>query len=294
VISDLQRRSLVELWRAPNVVQKRRILAAVAAEEPDFVAILGDLVFRGSWAGEWSDFDRETEPLRAAGVPVLPVLGNHDCWVSTRPAFALRSYFSRFPDLDGRRWYERRYGPLALLFCDSNSGQLAPAAWEEQLAFLEERLAAADADPRVRGTLVMLHHPPFTNSPKGWWEEVLHRSFLPRFTAARKTMAMLSGHIHHYERFRRGGRAYVVTGGVGPPVRGTPTRKRHADDLFGEPGKRYFHYLAGALDDGGVTFEMHALEPRGTGFTVRDRFTLPYPAQENERGARAPLRPSFP
>lgn len=278
VISDLQRRSLVEVWRAPNVAQKKRILAAVAGERPDFVAMLGDLVFRGSWVREWRDFDRETEPLREIGVPVLPIMGNHDCWVSARPALALRSYFSRFPDLGGRRWYEVRYGPLALLFLDSNAGQLGEKAWDAQMAFLDERLAAAAADADVRGVLVMIHHPPFTNSPEGALEKVLHRSVLPRFTASPKTMAMLSGHIHHYERFAKGGKTYVVTGGVGPPVRGTPTRKRHPDDLFEEPGRRYFHYLMGALEEGGVAFEMHALEPRGTGFTVRDRFVLPYPA----------------
>jgi hypothetical protein len=146
------------------------------------------------------------------------------------------------------------------------------------MAFLNERLAAADRDAGVRATLVMLHHPAFTNSPAGPWEKVLHDAVLPPFAAAKKTVAMLSGHIHHYERFVRGGRAYVVTGGVGPPVRSTPTRHRHPDDLFAEPGKRYFHYLIGSLEEKGLTFEMHALEPRGTAFTVRDRFTLAWPS----------------
>jgi hypothetical protein len=148
--------------------------------------------------------------------------------------------------------------------------------WSEEMRFLDERLAAADADGRVRGTLVMLHHPPFTNSPAGPLEKVLHADVLPRFTNATKTIGMLSGHVHHYERFRKGGRAYVVTGGVGPPMRGAAPRRRHPDDLFGEPGRRYFHYLVGTLEEKGVSFEMHALEPRGAAFRVRDRFVLPW------------------
>lgn len=296
VVSDLQRRSLVEIWRAPNVQQKKRILAAVASERPDFVAMLGDLVFRGSWKSEWADFDRETEPLRAAGIPCFPIMGNHDCWVTARPGLAMSSFFGRFPDLEKRRWYEVRYGPLSFLLLDSNASQMGAAAWAAQMAFLEERLAAADADPEIRGSLVGIHHPPFTNSPAGPWEKMLHRTVLPRFTAARKSLAMLSGHIHHYERFLRDGRAYVVTGGVGPPVRATPRRNRHPDDLFGEPGRRYFHYLMASLEEGGLVFEMHALEPRGTAFTVRDRFRLDYPdaaaREERARGAAA-QPPSF-
>ncbi|HKC25512.1 MAG TPA: metallophosphoesterase [Thermoanaerobaculia bacterium] len=274
VVSDMQRTSGVEIWRESNAGERKLIVARIAEERPDFVAILGDLVFHGSSPVDWAEFDELTEPLRAAGLPVLPVLGNHDYWLVRRGA--LDNFFSRFPHLDRRHFYEVRYGPLTLLFLDSNERFLDPAIWREQRAWYEAALGRLDGDPGVAGVLVLLHHPPYTNSTITRDELHVQRDFVPPFAAATKTLAMIAGHVHSYERFVRGGKTYLVTGGGGGPRAPLHSehRRRHIDDLFLGPLVRSFHFLLVTPGESEVVFEMVAVGKHGSTFVTEDRFAL--------------------
>ena len=80
-VGDLQRTSLAEVWRESNDIERDRIVRSIAEEAPDFVALLGDLVFRGSSAAEWARFDALAAPLREGRIPVVPIFGNHEYWV---------------------------------------------------------------------------------------------------------------------------------------------------------------------------------------------------------------------
>jgi len=278
-VGDLQRTSRAEVWRESNDRERERLLRAIAAEAPDFVALLGDLVFRGSSAAEWSRFDSLAAPLREARIPVLPVLGNHEYWLSRGPALA--NYFARFPHLKPHRWHATRYGPLAIVALDSNLQFLPPAVWKEQRLWFEAELAREDADPSVRGVLLLVHHPPYTNSTVTSDELHVQRAFVPAFEGARKTMAMLSGHVHSYERFLRRGKAYIVTGGGGGPrVRlAAERRRRHPDDLFGGPAVRDFHYLLGEITDADLDIEVKGMPKGGKRFATLERFSLPWLAE---------------
>ncbi len=132
------------------------------------------------------------------------------------------------------------------LFLDSNEAQLGAKLWAEQAAWLVERLAAFDADPAIAGVVVFVHHPPFTNSTVTGDELHVRQAFVPPFAAARKTLAMVAGHVHSYEHFVRGAKTFLVAGGGGGPrvrlARGAA--RRHADDLFDGPELRHFHFLA--------------------------------------------------
>lgn len=276
-VGDLQRTSFAEVWRESNDLERQRVVGSVAGDAPDFVALLGDLVFRGSSAAEWSRFDALAAPLREARIPVVPILGNHEYWTARRPAMA--HFFARFPGLAGRHWHAARYGPLAILALDSNIRFLPPAAWEEQRAWLAAELARADEDPEIRGVIALVHHPPYTNSTVTKDEVHVQRDFVPPFEKSRKTIAMLSGHVHSYERFSRGGKTYVVAGGGGGPrVRlAAGARRRHADDLFEGPAVRHFHYLVGTVGVEGIGFEMKGIPKGGSEFEALDRFLLPWP-----------------
>jgi 3',5'-cyclic AMP phosphodiesterase CpdA len=118
VVSDLQRTSRAEIWRESNRDERQQVLEEIARERPDFLAVLGDLVFRGSSSAEWEELDRVCAPLREACLPVLPVLGNHEYWISRRGA--LDRFFARFPHLGKRHWYSIPYGPIGLVSLDSN------------------------------------------------------------------------------------------------------------------------------------------------------------------------------
>src|SRR4051812_35891019 len=282
VVGDLQPTSGLEVWRESNHAERKLIIREIARDSPDFVALLGDLVFCGSSGAAWSEFDRLCAPLRSEKVLTMPVLGNHEYWLSRRPALA--NFFSRFPHLEGRHWYAARYGPLGLVFLDSNVHWLSPPRWREQLAWYETRRAVSEAAPAVRGFLVLLHPPPFTNSRVT--SDTLHvqKEIVPLFQLAAKTLAMLSGHVHSYERFERGGKTFLVTGGGGGPRAplAEGRRRRHTDDAFGGPPVRLFHYLRMRLRSEGVEVEVRSLEKRGEHFATMERFTLRWAGRSAE------------
>ncbi len=215
VVGDLQPTSGLEVWRESNHAERRTIVRAIAREQPDFLALLGDLVFCGSSEAAWADFDRLCAPLRSEKIHAIPVLGNHEYWVKRR--LALANFFARFPDLRGRHWHAASYGPLGLIFLDSNYHWMSAALWQAQLSWYREALGRFDADPSTRGVLVFLHHPPFTNSRVTSDTMHVQRDLLGPFQQAEKTMAMISGHVHSYERFERSGKVFLVTGGGGGP-----------------------------------------------------------------------------
>ncbi len=278
VVGDLQPTSGLEVWRESNHAERRTIIRAIARETPDFLAMMGDLVFCGSSGAAWADFDRLCAPLKAAKIHTLPVLGNHEYWLKRRAA--LPNYFARFPHLRGRHWYTASYGPVGLIFLDSNFHWLSAALWHEQLAWYRSALARFDASPATRGVLVFLHHPPFTNSRVT--SDTLHvqRHLLAPFQESQKTLAMLSGHVHSYERFERAGKVFLVTGGGGGPrvTLAQGARRRHSDDAFGGPPLRSFHYLNLTLTDTGLEVEALGLEKGAESFTPMDRFLLRWPA----------------
>jgi hypothetical protein len=280
IVGDLQPTSRLEFWRESNGPERARLVEAIVRSDPDFLAFLGDLVFCGSSARGWRRFDRACSPLRSAGLPLFPVLGNHEYWLSG--SRALRNFFSRFPEIRERHWYSVRYGPVGLVFLDSNVRFLPRVEWRRQLDWLEGVLTAGDADPDVRGILVLLHHPPFTNSTVTSDELHVQRFFVPPFRAARKALAMISGHVHSYERFARDGKVFVVAGGGGGPRArlAGERRRRHADDTFAGPPLRFFHYLDCAVEEGGIAVEVRGLEKGGAEATVRERFLLRWPAEK--------------
>ena len=278
VVGDLQPTSSLEIWRESNPRERRAILREVAEENPDFVAFLGDLVFCGSSAAAWDEFDRLSGPLRSAGIPSYPVLGNHEYWLTRRPA--LTNFFERFPQLRRRHWYALEYGDLGIAFLDSNAHWVPAPAWREQLEWYRSLLAQWDADETIRGVLVLLHHPPFTNSRVTSDTVHVQRDFVPPFSRARKTLAMISGHVHNYERFVREGKTFLVAGGGGGPRAALfeGARRRHADDLFPGGRIRAFHYLRFRPQDSALVAEVRGLEKDGTGFDTMERFALAWAA----------------
>jgi 3',5'-cyclic AMP phosphodiesterase CpdA len=272
----MQRTSHLEFWRESNTEETRRLVVEIAARRPDFVVGLGDLVFRGASGRDWARVDALLAPIRDSGIPILPILGNHEYFLSSR--IALRNFFERFPALAGRHWHAETYGTLGLVFLDSNERELGGEAWREQEEWLGQELARLDAETAVRGVLVFAHHPPFTNSTVTGDGAHVQRTFVPPFAAAAKTVAMVSGHVHSLERFVRDGRTYLVAGGGGGPrvalARGEA--RRHADDLFTGPAVRPFHFLEAVAGEGGLEIEVVGLEKGARSLASLARFTLPW------------------
>ncbi len=274
VVGDLQRTGLVEFWREQNDAERARIVRAIVEEAPALLLTLGDHVFDGGSARDWARFDALLSPVREAKIPVLPIIGNHDCW---RGRGALRHYFARFPHLEGAHWYARKVGPLGLVALDSNRFWMSPERREEQRRWLAGELARFDADRQVRGVLVLVHHPPYTNSTVASPSIAVEFSFVPAFLRAKKTLAMLSGHVHAYEHFAREGRHFLVSGGGGGPRhRLYPPEWQKVPDLFAGPTLRDFHYLRIEPGDEGLTIEARGLAKGAEEFRPLDELFLPW------------------
>jgi hypothetical protein len=107
----------------------------------------------------------------------------------------------------------------------------------------------------------------------------VQRFIVPPFVRADKTLAMLSGHVHSYERFMRSGKLFVVTGGGGGPRAklNAGSDRRHSDDLFAGPALRDFNFVLFTVASSGLTAEVMGLPKGGTSFSRVDRFSLPFP-----------------
>jgi Icc-related predicted phosphoesterase len=276
VVGDLQRTGRIELWREQNDAERARVVQRIAEERPAALLILGDLVFDGGATRDWARFDRLTAPLVAAGIAVFPILGNHDCW--PLPGLALRHFYARFPHLAGRRFYTRTLGPLGVIALDSNRLFMTSRSWDAQRRFLSEELSRLDADASVRGVVVLVHHPPYTNSTVVGDARDVQEAFVPDFLRARKTLAMLSGHAHVYEHFVVSGRHFVVSGGGGGPRQRLlpPGQSRHPD-LFEGAAVRDFHFLTLEPGQEGLSVRVLGLPKAGTAFYDMDRFDVPWP-----------------
>ncbi len=253
-----------DAWEATDPRRSRAIVREVSLEQPDFVALLGDLVFCGSSDDAWLEYDRLTSPLKNGGVPIYPALGNHEYWLSSRSA--LTKYFGRFPRLGGRRWYAARYGTVGLAFLDSNAQWLSPPMWREQCAWLERLLCAWDAEETVLGSLVLLHHAPFARARATADTQRVQRDILPVFSAARKTLAMISGHPQGEPRFDNG-KTFLV---ASPRTEEAPSRGRRA--VPETPPA--FRWLSGIVDGARVTIETRQLEGDETSAVTAERIDL--------------------
>ena len=286
-LGDTQRTWIIERigFREQNDYEREQILMLVADENPvpGLIAHLGDMVLWGSRDTDWRWFDELIEPL--AEIPLLPALGNHDFWGSNEKAWTHLT--ARFPQLKKKRWYIRRYGPLALVWLDSNRSDMEYDDWLRQFGWYEKVLDRLEHDPSVRGVVILSHYPPFTNNTRTSDERDLH-VFLHSFCAARKTMAWISGHAHGYERLPKGNKTFLVTGGAGGPrVHYRVGRKRRHDDTLNTRGRRPFNYVRLSLKGAGATILVRGLQ-KGQPYREAkpiDEFELSFPTKTGTCGS---------
>jgi hypothetical protein len=244
VFGDTRRRLTLEVFRERADAERLLVIQALAAEAPAFVVNTGDLVGRGSKAGDWRTFHEENQPVFSKRIPYYPILGNHEFYGDDR--LALRNYFGAFPGLRNRRWYEVRFRSVLLAALDSNFDEMEEGEIEDQDTWFADLLAAAEKDPSVRHVVVCDHHPPYTNSRVHDDSKPVQEHFVKRLTP--KARVFLSGHVHSYERFEKDGRQFVVTGGGGAPLTTVNVDKPSHPDAFKGPAYRPFHYCRFTLE----------------------------------------------
>lgn len=252
--------------------ERQLVTARLAEEKPDLIVHSGDIVERGSSAGQWLEWERDMAPLRQAGVPLYMAWGNHEYWAD--PGEAAGYIAERFPHLGGAHWYAVQYDRLLIVVLDSNFTQLASQARERQNAWLEATLAQADAAPEIEAVFLVAHHSPYTNSTTHPPHEDSQNNFVARAKKSKKVRAYISGHVHNYERFFLDGIHFVVAGGGGAPQTKVNITSPKYPDQFQGPEIRPFQYCLVRVDDRRIAVDVMMLRredrswARGDGFTI--------------------------
>ncbi|MEM1434455.1 MAG: metallophosphoesterase [Pseudomonadota bacterium] len=172
---------------------------------PAFVVQVGDMIdgyqSAATLRAQWLRFRQQIAPIAAAGIPFLPVAGNHDVFGAdkTPDPLSLEVYEQQW----GRAHYDFRYRNTHLLMLNSDPVNLPNSIDAAQLEWLEARLRAAqDATHR----LVFLHRPPAFLKMRDRLTELFRRYGVSH---------VFYGHHHHYHYRKDDGITYVMTNGSG-------------------------------------------------------------------------------
>lgn len=207
-ISDLHHDARAPLFgRVATLDRLRAALDVVAAMDrrPDAILFTGDVADCAA-PEDYRDVRAVLDPaLRALGVPLVVVPGNHDA------APVLREHLLGEAPATGPMDAAVRVGDLRVVALDTSvAGADHGELRAEQLAWL----AAELAEPAPAGTVLALHHPPVP-SPVGLVSESALRepARLADAIAGTDVRMILAGHAHHA--------GCAALGGV--PVWGAPS-----------------------------------------------------------------------
>lgn len=181
-----------------QTVGYRENLKIMAARDPDFILLTGDIVETGGEQRDWDEFWRHNAGdygQIASSVPILPALGNHENYAGPGGGYSAEganfatdkflTYFevptnnATFPKHRGR-YYRVDYGPLTFITLDSSDGLPHKSGSDtnhflegshapdfnpgsEQYQWLEQQLA--DAQKKSRFTFVQFHHTMYGSGP---------------------------------------------------------------------------------------------------------------------------------
>lgn len=232
-----------------------QVVQSLLVEDPDLILCTGDVVERGTEEGDWDRYFAVAGPLLER-IPVFMAPGNHEYALRRQGAQRLFQQWERLfvpqPPLPvatsgsrsdagvaalsaaprdkgpvdeaslPRGYYSFDLSSVHFVALDSNQARSA-----DQLRWLDADLGRA-ALRRPRAIVVWMHDGPYS---MGWHGDngVLIRDYVPLFEKHRVSI-VFSGHDHDFERGRRGGLNYIVTGGGGAELRplkcGVPGKRR--------------------------------------------------------------------
>lgn len=205
-----------------------RAVAEFNVLRPDFVIIIGDLIFGYSDDPAYLRrmWDAYFQVLERCRVPVFSVVGNHDV---SKPL-----HEQLWKELVGPMYYSFTYGSALFLCLASDE-----AAYPGMISTEQEKWVAAqlDAHRDARQVFVFVHQPLFAGGPETRWDAV--HDLLKRHPAPVKVC--FAGHQHVYNLLpERDGIRYVICGGGGSEIGPLP-----------EAGD-FHHYLLVTVKDADV------------------------------------------
>lgn len=205
------------------------VQAITATWRPDLVLVAGDMIAGQSTrlsdsvvVAMWQSFDSVVAaPLRAAGIPLVMTLGNHDG--SAYPAYARErqlavAHWRRvMPDAPGEHYplrYARQFGDVFVVSWDATNQESATN--DELLAWLRTTLQG-DAARRARHRVVLGHLPLYAvaEGRNRAGEVLADGDALRRQLEGWGATMYVSGHHHAYYPGRRGALDLLHAGALG-------------------------------------------------------------------------------
>jgi hypothetical protein len=200
------------------------------ADVPSFFYHLGDVVYYFGEAAYY--YDQFYEPYRSYPAPILGIPGNHDGVVyASDPAPTLAAYLANFcaaepvvtPDAGGLvrtamiqpgvyytfdAPFVRILGLYSNVLEDpgviSDEGGMNTVLDSRQVDFLTAALKRVKSEKYAGAVIIAVHHPPFSGDTTHGGSPSMLEDIDSACTAAGVwPHAVISGHVHNYERFTR-------------------------------------------------------------------------------------------
>jgi hypothetical protein len=214
---------------------EEQIKAAAPEDAPRFHYVLGDVIY---FNGQQTLYKQEFyEPYQYYPALIFAIPGNHDGDTQVRRGDApdgepsLYGFFNNFcadqPEhvtpyrmsMTQPYCYWTLQAPFVTVvgLYSNVEGSLDARGRNDQQAYLEQQMAAAPKDARL---VVTVHHPPYSlDSAHGGTPDILIAIDRAIQASGRLPDAVLSGHVHNYQRFTRTVRGkeipYIVAGAGG-------------------------------------------------------------------------------
>ncbi len=274
-VGDTQHNSILELFLENNEGIPAMMVGAIAKEYPICVVHNGDMVFWGASKSRWKEFDADVEPLVKKHIPIYPVLGNHEYF--GKNSTALENAFNRFPFLRTSTWYYKIIDNTAIIFINSNDGDLTQEQSKDQINWYKGTMNALDKNPAVLHIISVCHHPPFTNSTLVGRSSYILNNFVPVFVKSQKAVAFFSGHCHSYEHFVYKGKTFIISGGGGGPRQSVESGHNGNDvpaDLYTAPNPRMFNYCKYYIHNGKPAIQVIGMNKEDGQYRLMDSFDL--------------------
>lgn len=161
---------------------------------PGLVFALGDNCYQTGSPDEYKKYYAPTWGRHLSRT--RPAIGNHEYY--TPGAEGYWGYFGQLAGTRGQGWYAYDAGPFwRAVVLNSNSEFVGVAAGSPQYEWLRMELTQARAEGK--NVLAYWHHPRFSSGHHG---DHVHMQPMWELLLKERADLVLSGHDHHYERFK--------------------------------------------------------------------------------------------
>lgn len=172
----------------------KKVSALVHSWDPDRIITTGDNIY-----GDKGKIHAILDPMYGEDrKTMLPCMGNHDFGQENNP----QPYFDYFPATGGKYYYDVVLKDIVHFFILCSDYRCPDGIWpgSKQLLWAEETIKESTAPWKI----VVLHHPFYSSAMTGWNSKLLQENCerkikLPFYDWG--VSAVLSGHLHLYERF---------------------------------------------------------------------------------------------